>query len=322
MKRICLTTGLLAGTLALLCVTGMPRLSSDKTGSTPTEVPLSEGFWRRAAQRSIPTPAKLNELQALTTEDSSRGIEAFEQFLGGADEFAREEVFAWLADQPAAAASWIESQPDGPFRNMIIDRVLGEMARRSPSAALAVAEALTTPDLCDAALTSVFRQWASNSPIEALNAVVGREEWRDTPLVGRAFVAAATSSPHQIKEFLSIVPREALDASFLANATTALLAKDPNAIPVWFESLPSAELRTAIAENVMFTAGRNQPDLAFVWATQLPDAAQRQDALRRFMHRTAQRHPEAVSALLNSPWLSSNDRDALLAFFVPDDTAQ
>jgi hypothetical protein len=170
--------------------------------------------------------------------------------------------------------------------------------------------------LRDAALTSVLRQWASDAPVEALSATVAREEWRDSPLVGRAFVAAATSFPRQIKELLAIVPIASLDNGFFATATESLLAKDPGAISLWFESAQTDEQRSAIAEAVVLHAGRNQPDLAFTWATQLSDAAQRTEALRTLMHKAAQRNPDAASALIDSPWLSGEDRDGLLSWLA------
>src|SRR4029434_1669052 len=110
---------------------------------------------------------------------------------------------------------------------------------------------------------------------------------------------------------LAIVP-QSLDSGFLATATESLLAKDPGAIPLWFESVQTAEQRSAIAETVILQTGRNQPDLAFIWATQLSDPAQRTDALRTLMHKTVQRNPDAAFELIDSPWLSSEDRDALL----------
>src|SRR6185436_2972958 len=113
------------------------------------------------------------------------------------------------------------------LRNGVIERVLKELARQNPTGALATADSLTAADLRDAALTSVLRQWASDAPVEALSATVAREEWRDSPLVGRAFVAAATAFPRQIKELLAIVPSASLDNGFFATATESLLAKDP-----------------------------------------------------------------------------------------------
>jgi hypothetical protein len=151
-----------------------------------------------------------------------------ERFLSDTEDAARAEVFAWLTDQPTLAASWIESLSEGPLRNGVIERVLKELARQNPAGALATADSLTTPDLRDAALTSVLRQWASDAPVEALSATVAREEWRDSPLVGRAFVAAATSFPRQIKELLAIVPIAVLSTTgFSPQPPESLLAKDP-----------------------------------------------------------------------------------------------
>lgn len=316
MKRNCALLILAGGAAALLCISRMQRLpsSSDTPGSPPPQSSWPERAGREAAPQPNSVPASLNELETLA-DDASAGIEALEKFLSGADAPARLEAFAWLVDQPAVAASWIESLPDGPVRNGIIERVLSELARQNPAAALATADALTTPDLRDAALTSVLRQWASHAPVEALNAIVLREEWRDSPLVGRVFVAAATSFPRRIEELLAIIP-ESFDNSFLATATESLLAKDPGAISLWFESVHTAEQRSAIAETVMLHAGRNQPDFAFVWATQLSDPVQRTDALRTLMHKTARRNPAAASDLFDSPWLSSEDRDELLSWFA------
>lgn len=317
---------LAGGTVALLCMSRTQRvpLDSDTGDSRPPELSWSKETLHRAAPRRFEAriPVKLNELESLAADDSSAGIEALEQFLSGTDELAWVAAFAWLIDQPAAAASWIESLPDGPLRNVIIDRVLSERAHRNPAGALATADSLTTPDLRDAALTSVLRRWASDSPVEALSAIVAREEWRDSPLVGRAFVAAAASFPRQIKELLAIIPSESLDSSFLATAAESLLAKDPGAISLWFESAQTAQQRSAIAETVMLHAGRNRPDLAFIWATQLPDSNQRADALRHLMHKTAQRNPDAASALFDTPWLSSEDRDELLNWFARKDAPQ
>ena len=287
----------------------------DTTSSRPPEPSWSKEALHRAAPRRFEAriPARLSELESLATDDSAAGIEALEQFLGGPE---RVEAFAWLIGQPAVASSWIESLPDGPLRNAILERILSELARQNPEGALATADSLTTLELRDAALTSVLRQWASDAPVEALSAIIGREDWRDSPLVGRAFVAAATSFPRQIKELLAIIPGESLDSSFLATATESLLAKDPGAISLWFESAPTAQQRSAIAETIVQHAGRNQPALAFIWATQLPDATQRAEALRNLMHKTAQRNPDAASGLFDSPWLSNEDRDELLIWFA------
>ena len=321
MKRTnCALLILAGGAVALLCINRTERLPlhSDTANLHPPRASLSHGGLRRTARPPLEAriPAKFRELKSLAADDTSAGIEALEEFLSGAE---HAETFAWLIDQTVLAASWIESLPDGPLRNAIIDRILSELARQNPAGALATADSLTAPDLRDAALTSVLRQWATDSPVEALNAIVAREEWRDSPLVGRAFVAAATSSPRQIKELLAIIPSESLDSSFLATATESLLAKDPDAISLWFESAQTAQQRSAIAETIVQHAGRNQPDLAFIWATQLPDATQRAEALRNLMHKTAQRNPDAASALFDSPWLSSEDRDGLLTWFAPND---
>ncbi len=305
---------LAAGTVALLCVTRQRVPSSHTAAAPPSRPTLSEKAWPRTAPQPARVPATLNELEALAAGDASAGIEALEKFLSETEQPSRVDAFAWLTDQPAFAASWIESLPDGPLRNGIIERVLSELARQNPAAALATADSLTTPDLRDAALTSVLRQWASDAPVEALSVIVAREDWPDSPLVGRAFVAAATAFPRQIKELLAIIPSDSLDNSFLATAAESLLAQDPEAISLWFESVQTAEQRSAIAEAVMLHAGRNQPDLAFLWATQLSDPVQRADALRTLLHKTAQRNPDAASKLFDSPWLSSEDRDAIIDF--------
>jgi len=309
---------LVIAVVALLCASRTQRtlVHPDAGGTLRPQSSFLKAGWHRPAQRSfeLRVPARLSKLGALAKSDSSGGIDALEEFLNGNNAQGREEEFAWLADQPAAAVSWIESLPDGPLRNGIIERVLSELARGNPTAALAMADSLTAPDLRDAALTSVLRRWASDSPIEALSAITAREEWRDSPMAGRAFVAAATSFPRQIKELLAILPTEFLDDSFLATATESLLTKDPGAISIWFESVPTAEQRSTIAETVMLHAGRNQPHLAFIWATQLPEPTQRTDALQNLLHKSAQRNPDAASALFNSPWLSTKDRDSLLGW--------
>ena len=263
----------------------------------------------------VRVPEKLSELKTLAEDDPAGGIEALERFLASSNEQKLE--FLWFAQEPAAAASWIESLPDGPLRNGMIERVLSEFAHRNATAAVALADSFTEPELRDAALTSVLRRWAGDSPIAALGAIVTREEWRDSPLAGRAFVAAATSSPRQMKELLAILPTESLDNSFLATATESLLTKDPGPIPLWFESVQTPEQRSTIAETVMLHAGRNQPELAFIWATQLSDPDQRTGALQNLLHKTAERNGDAAAALFESQWLSTEDRDNLLGWFAP-----
>jgi hypothetical protein len=311
---------LAGGVAALLCMTRTRRPASEPADFNPAQPSFSKLNLHRASRLiEARVPQKLNELKSLAEDNPSGGIEALEEFLAAANE--QELEFLWFAHEPAAAARWIESLPDGPLRNGIIERVLSEFAHHNATGAITVAESLTAPELRDAALTSVLRRWASDSPVEALGAIASREEWRDSALAGRAFVAAATSSPRQIKELFAILPAGSLDNSFLATATESLLTKDPGALPLWFESVQTAEQRSTIAETVMLHAGRNQPEFAFIWATQISEPAQRTGALQGLLHKTTQRNPVAAPALFNSPWLSTGDRDNLLNWFAEQATA-
>lgn len=305
---------LASGVVVLLCMT-RTRTSPETADFNPARPSLSKFTPHRAPPLiEVRVPEKLSELKSLAEDNPAGGVEALEEFLAASNEQKLE--FLWFAHEPAAAASWIESLPDGPLRNGIIERVLSEFAHHNAKGAIAIAESFTTSELRDAALTSVLRRWASDSPIEALSAIVTREAWRDSPLAGRAFVAAATSSPRQIKELLAILPAESPDNSFLATATESLLTRDPGAIPLWFESVQTAEQRSAIAATVMQHAGRNQPEFAFIWATQLSEPTQRTGALQNLLNKSAQRNPDAATALFDSPWLSTEDRDNLLDWFT------
>lgn len=306
---------LASGVVALLCITRTRTSSLETAAFNPARPSFSRLELHRSPQlNEARVPEKLNELKSLAEESRAGGIETLEEFLAASNE--QDPEFLWFAHEPAAAARWIESLPDGPLRNGIIERALSEFAHHNATGAIVIAESLTASELRDAALTSVLRRWATDSPIEALSAIAAREEWRDSPLAGRAFVAAATSSPRQITELLAILPAESFDNSFLANATESLLTKDPGAIPLWFESVQAPEQRSTIAEAVMLHAGRNQPEFAFIWATQISEPTQRADALQNLLHKTAQRNPVAVPALFDSPWLSTADRDSLLDWFA------
>ena len=318
--RLCAFIVLTFGVVALLCMTRPERapVSSDAVVSHSAAQRIPASAWHRTARPSLEAavPEEFATWKYLAEQDSAGGIEALEEFLASTTEAAPDGVFLWLANEPEAAARWIESLPDGALRNGIIERLLNEFAHRNPTGAVTLAGAISEPELREAALSSVLRRWASDSPVEALNAIAAEKAWRESPLAGRAFVAAATTFPRQIKELLAILPQESVDNSFLALGTETLLAKDPDAIALWFESVQTADQRSAIAETVMRYAGRNRPELAFNWATQLSDPVQRSDALQNLMDRTAQRDAEAATALFDSPWLSNEDRDGLLIWFA------
>jgi hypothetical protein len=309
---------LASGLIALLWMGHERRTrSNSETGNRPQRTsPFFAADRKARVERpaAVQVPSRLSALKSLAENDPVGGLDELETLVGSEDSVAREEVFAWLARQPEDAASWIESLPDGALRNGVIERVLSEMAGRDPTNALAIAELLITSELRDAALTSALRRWATIAPVEALGAIASREEWRESSLLGRAFVAGATAHPRQIKELLAIIPPGALDNSFLASATELLLAKDPGAIPFWFESIEDSQRRSAIAETVLLHGGRNQPDLAFIWATQLPEPARRMEALQTSFSRAVNRDIKTAPALLDSPWLSASDRESLLGW--------
>jgi hypothetical protein len=256
----------------------------------------------------------LSQLPSLTEKDPAAALNALEDLLSNAQSPDLDHVSAWLAENPAEATHWVESLPEGPVRNGVVERLLPEVASRDTPAALKIADTLNNPELRDSALSSVIRRWAAAAPLEALGAVAARAEWRDTELLGRAFVAAATAHPEQIEALYALIPSERMGESFLTKATETLLARDPAATARWFAKLENAGCRSAIAETLISHVGRNDPCVAFIWATQLPEPERRLEALQTSFYRTVQRNPATAPDLLGCDWLSVEDRKSLVSW--------
>lgn len=266
---------------------------------------------RPGGSSAVEIPSRLSALSSVANTDPLGAIDALEDLLTNTDTSELEAVITWLAGRSSQAAGWIESLPDGPLRNGIVERLLAMVSTRDPSAALRTAEALITPELRDAAVSSVARRWAADSPTEALSAIAARDDWRQSTVLGRAFLAALTEHPRQIAEWLALVPEGSIDQSFFGQAAELLLAKDPASLTLWWETIQEPECRSAIADAVLMHSGRNGPALAFAWATQLSDPVHRQETLQGLFRRAADRDASATT-LLDSPWLSPEDRTALL----------
>jgi hypothetical protein len=290
--------------------------------NTPITSPASsKSSLRMRAGRTIEPdfPRRLSDLESLAETDPPGAMDALEDLLSNHESKDMASVIAWLTGDSSHTAAWIESLPAGPFRNGIVERLLAAAATWNPQAALAIAEALADSDLHDSAVSSVVRQWAADAPADALRAVVARNDWRESPVLGRAFLAAATEHPRQIGELFAMVSEHGIDKSYFARAAELLLAKDPSALTLWCDTIQNPEYRSAIAEAVVFHSGRNGPDVAFAWATQLNETDRRQETLQALFRRAVSRDERIGPALLESQWLSNEDHAVLSAPLGLDD---
>ena len=298
------------------------RLAGATRAPTPPSTRSVAGRTRSSDSPEFRIPQPLSELTWLARTDPPGALDALEALLSNSQPSHLDQTIVWLAENPGVASSWIESLPEGPVRNGIVERLLPEVTSQSTSTALKIAESLGQPELRDSALSAVIRRWAAAAPTEALSLIAAREEWRETPLMGRAFIAAATAYPERIEQLFALIPPETLDESFLSHATETLLARDPSAVARWFAIIENTSHRGAIAETIMLHAGRNDPALAFVWATQLADSDSKLGTLQGILYRAVGHNPAAAPALLDCASLSAEDRESLLLWLGQTEPAE
>jgi hypothetical protein len=260
---------------------------------------------------SSTVPAGLEALRSLAESSPMEAIDALDALLSN-ETGQLDGAVSWVIENPVVTAAWIESLPDGPLRNGVVERLLGFATSRNPTAAMCVAESISGDELRDSALTSVARRWAADAPAEALASFANREDGEVSPMLGRTFQAAITAHPRQIAELLALLPEGTVDTSFLTAAAEVLLAGNPDALIHWWQTFQDdATARSAIASAVALHAGRHGPELAFEWAAHIEDPAHRMDTLMRFYGMAVQRDEQSATTLLSSPWLSGADREVI-----------
>jgi hypothetical protein len=294
--------------------------------STPLgeTAPLPGGGPSRPQARpaKIWIPGELAAIQSLAISDPGGALDRLENLFANPDGAGWRELAAWFSASPADAAAWTEGLPAGPLREAMLERALGQFAASDPSAAMELARSFLSLETRDNAVTSVARRWAEAAPVEALQSIAAHDDLRNSPILGRAFVAAVSAQPRKIGELLALLPAGSLDPSFLSAAAEAAFARQPGVLTEWLGAIQDPAQRSAIAEVVAQHAGRHQPELAFAWAAQISDPESRAAALRSHLHRAANIDAVAVASLFKSPWLSEPDRNSLQAWYEQSEFAR
>ncbi|HET9861925.1 MAG TPA: hypothetical protein VFP37_00665 [Steroidobacteraceae bacterium] len=104
-------------------------------------------------------------------------------------------IASWANRDFGAAQAWVEAQPPGPSRDVIVERLVYLRARRDPPAAMQLASQLITSELTRReAIASVIQPWMSLDP-DAVRAWAASADLATHRRADREIALAALATP-------------------------------------------------------------------------------------------------------------------------------
>jgi len=176
--------------------------------------------------------------------------------------------------EPAEAAQWADSLPEGHVRSLAMRRVADRYVDEDPEAAAAWASQY--PDNAGV-IAEVSENWASREPQAAL-------EWLTTLPEGKGQHAGmhqavrewTDEDPAAASEYLTTMPTSPAKDAAIMGFTRRLAYEDPAAAIAWAETVSTNEGRTAALATIGRNWARKDPQAAAEWVASvgLPESVQ------------------------------------------------
>ncbi|MCF3652467.1 hypothetical protein [Synoicihabitans lomoniglobus] len=240
---------------------------------------------------------------------------------------------AKLAQDPTAAAQWIDSLADEQLRQTIGSQMAKNWFQQDSQATLAWIQSQSNPSIQDNLYRNVARSWAMSDPAGfsailladptgplARNLVQGslglasassdialrtieqlpEGEVRNL-LIRSTIVSLAQSGPRQAQALIATLPpgevRENAIQNFVSNATRVIA---PSQLAAWMQAMPPGHVTPSNYSNLAANYFSRNPDEAVQWIETLPAGEFRDSALQglSFGPASTGRHEEIGALLL------------------------